>query len=305
MERFTFLSNDQKTELAAYVWIPEGEVRGAVQISHGMCEYVLRYAPFAEFLCDRGYVVFGHDHLGHGNSAANEDGLGFIASKDGAAHMTQDILTLARLMRQRFGKIPTVLFGHSMGSFLARAALTKEEADVYTAAIICGTGGTDMPTGAGKCLANLLAAIFGERHRSKLLKSIAFAGYLSKIEKPCHPNAWLTRDTAVVEQYTADRFCNYTFTVRAYGDLFDAVASVSRKDWAEGLPKELPVLLISGEDDPVGGFGKGVRQVEERLRGAGVRDVTCILYPQMRHEILNELQKETVWEDILQWLNKY
>ena len=305
MELFRFSSCHIPVSLAAYVWTPAGEARGMVQISHGMCEYLPRYEEFAQFLCEQGYIVFGHDHLGHGNSVVDREDLGFVASSGGAECMIRDILSLSQLMKERYPTLPLCLFGHSMGSFLARAALTRREASVYSAAIICGTGGPDMPTGAGKCLANLLAGLFGERHRSKLLKRIAFAGYLARIEKPCDPNAWLSRDDRVVQRYNADELCGFTFTVRAYGDLFDAVGEVSRKEWAQKMPKELPLLLISGEEDPVGSFGKGVRKVEDRLHQAGVRDVQCNLYPQMRHEILNELEKETVWEDVLQWLNKH
>ncbi len=309
MERFEFLSSDGKTQLAAYCLRPAGEIRGMLQISHGMCEYFLRYEAFAEYLAKDGWLVFGHDHLGHGNSAPSEDDLGFIASKGGKDYMVNDILTLARQMQKRYPNIPTVLFGHSMGSFLSRAALTRKEAKnengelIYSASVICGTGGPDMPTGAGIMLSNLIALFRGERHRSRLLASIAFAGYLSRIEKPCDQSAWLTRDSAVVERYNADPFCHYTFTVRAYRDLFDAVAEVSRKDWAAKVPSELPLLLISGEDDPVGSFGKGVEKIHDRLLRAGAKRTTCVLYPQMRHEILNEIDKETVWKETLEWLN--
>jgi alpha-beta hydrolase superfamily lysophospholipase len=191
-----------------------------------------------------------------------------------------------------------------MGSFLSRAALTRSEASVYSAAIICGTGGTDMPTGAGKCLADLLAAIFGERHRSKLLKSIAFAGYNKRFEKGCDENAWLTRDTSVVAAYREDPLCGFVFTASAYRDLFTLLGRVSRKEWAQMLPKDLPLLLISGEEDPVGGFGKGVQKIADRLTGAGMTAISLKLYPGMRHEILNEIDKQSVWADILTFVNE-
>ena len=142
----------------------------------------------------------------------------------------------------------------------------------------------------------------GERHRSRLLRSIAFAGYNKKYPKPCDKNAWLTRDTAVVDRYREDPFCAYTFTLRAYHDLFVLVQRVSRRDWAERCPRDLPILLTAGEMDPVGAWGAGVREVDRRLRAAGVRDVTLMLYPEMRHEILNELGREQVWKDMLQWI---
>lgn len=309
MERFGFLSSDGKTELAAYCIHPMGEVCGMIQIAHGMCEYFPRYEEFAEYLAQNGLLVFGHDHLGHGNSAKSENDLGFIASKGGANCMVSDILSLAKQMQKKHPNIPTILFGHSMGSFLSRAALTRSEAkrddggSIYAAAVICGTGGPDMPTGAGKLLANIIATFRGERHRSRLLANIAFAGYLSQIEKPCDKNAWLSRDPATVERYNADPKCGFTFTVRAYGDLFDAVSEVSRKDWATKMPN-IPLLLISGEDDPVGSYGAGVKKVRDRLLQAGAKHTTCVLYPHMRHEILNEIDKESVWKETLEWLNR-
>ena len=149
-----------------------------------------------------------------------------------------------------------------------------------------------------------MMAFCGERHRSKLLKSIAFAGYNKKFEKGCDPNAWLSRDGAVVSRYNADPLCAYTFTLRAYHDLFTLVQWVSRRDWAYRVPAELPILIVSGENDPVGAWGVGVRQVAERLQAAGVKELSCTLYPDMRHEILNEIEHETVWSDIRQWLEQ-
>ena len=152
--------------------------------------------------------------------------------------------------------------------------------------------------------AKLLMVFHGKRYRSVLLKRIAFAGYNKKCGKGCDPNAWLSRDGEVVSQYHDDPLCGYVFTLSAYHDLFTLVETVSHRDWAGRLPKELPLLLISGEDDPVGGFGKGVRAVEKRLRAVGISDLTAILYPNMRHEILNEIEHETVWSDIKQWLEQ-
>lgn len=301
MERFSILSADGKTSLAAYAVIPASP-RAMVQISHGMCEYFLRYEGFAEYLSEHGILVFGHDHLGHGHTAACAEDLGFTAAGGGADCLCRDVAALARHMRERFPTLPLVLFGHSMGSFIARVVL-EEDASPYRAAIICGTGGPNTPAGAGKMLASLMMAFRGERYRSKMLKGIAFSGYNKKFEKDCDPNAWLTRDGAVVEKYNADPFCSYVFTLRGYHDLFTLVERVSRRAWAEGMPKELPLLVISGEMDPVGAWGEGVRLVDAALREAGVKDVTLRLYPKMRHEILNEIGKQDVWREILEWID--
>ena len=302
MERFTILSSDEKTNLASYLWTPR-EPRAMVQLAHGMCEHLLRYEEFAEILAAHGFLVFGHDHLGHGQTAQNADGLGFIAPDGGAELLVEDVHRLSLHVKAQFPHLPLVLFGHSMGSFVVREVLARYGKD-YSAAIICGTGGPETPAGAGKLLAKLLMLFYGKRHRSRLLKSIAFAGYNQKCGKGCDPNAWLSRDADVVARYNADPLCGYIFTLRAYYDLFTLVETVSRRDWAGRLPKGLPLLLVSGEDDPVGGFGKGVRAVEKRLCEVEIADLTAILYPNMRHEILNEIERESVWSDIKQWLEQ-
>ena len=301
MLRFFFPSANGSTELAAYR-TETNQPQALVQISHGMCEYFLRYEGFAEYLSENGILVFGHDHLGHGNSAADPKDLGFTVAGGGADALVEDVHALSLRMQEEYPSLPLVLFGHSMGSFIARDVIEKYGKD-YTAAIICGTGGPNTPAGAGKILAKLLMLLFGERHRSKLLRSIAFMGYNKKFGKECDKNAWLTRDGAVVETYNADPFCAYMFTLRAYHDLFTLVARVNRRDWASAIPKDLPLLLISGAEDPVGAWGKGVRLVEKALQTADLSDMTTRLYPEMRHEILNEIDKETVWKEILEWIS--
>lgn len=275
-----------------------------VQISHGMCEYFGRYTAFAEFLADHGFLVFGHDHLGHGHSAPTPNDLGFTSEGGGADCLVQDVLTLSQRMKDEHPGLPLILFGHSMGSFIAREAIARN-GELYDAAILCGTGGPETPAAAGKLLASLLMLLRGERHRSPLLKKIAFAGYNKRYEQPCDPNAWLTRDKEVVERYNADPLCTYTFTLRAYHDLFTLVEWVSKKNWAKRLPSSLPLLVVSGKEDPVGSFGKGVKSVYDRLFAAGCSDVTLKLYPDLRHEILNELDKEQVWTDLLEWMKQY
>lgn len=300
MQRFTCMSADGKTELAAYVTAP-AQPRAMVQISHGMCEHILRYEGFAEYLASQGFLVFGHDHLGHGGSAKSDEDLGFVASRGGAALLVEDVHRLSLKMKEEHPDLPIILFGHSMGSFIARWVLEKYGND-YAAGVICGTGGPDTPAGAGRLLASLMILFKGERYRSPLLRSISFSGYLKGLGEDCDRNAWLTRDAAVVEGYNADPRSGFLFTLRAYHDLFTLVSHVSRRAWAKHMPKDLPLLVVSGEADPVGAWGKGVRKVDKRLRDAGVTDVTLRLYPEMRHEILNEFGKEAVWEEICQWM---
>lgn len=299
MQTFTLPSTDGKHTLACYrAECPAP--RMLLQISHGMCEYFLRYEGFAEFLAARNILIFGHDHLGHGHTAAAPEELGFFAEGNGWNYAVLDVHALTLRMKQEYPDVPVVLMGHSMGSFIAREVMARYGAD-YRAGIICGTGGPEMPAGAGKLMASLLCTLRGPRYRSEWLKNLAFRGYNKKISPLRTENDWLTRDAAVVDRYNADPLCTFTFTVSAYRDLFTLVKTVSRKDWAGRVPTALPLLVMSGDADPVGGWGHGVRSVAERLEASGHR-VTLRLYPDMRHEILNEIGKEQVWEETAQWL---
>lgn len=301
-DRITYPSADGKNTVAAYIFTPaQGEVRAVLQLCHGMCEYILRYEPFAAYLCERGIAFAGNDHLGHGETAANADDLGYTVD---ARHMVADVRTLTGLLRQRFGEqTPLIFSGHSMGSFIARTYLAQYGREGLCGAIIIGTAGPGAPTGAGKALARLIGACRGDRHRSKLLRTIAFGSYTKRCPKGCSDSAWISRDDALVARYDADPFCNYLFTVRGYLDLFTLLGGVSAKSWASKVPADLPMLLIAGEEDPVGAYGAGVRKVHERLQEAGVRDVRLVLYPGDRHEILNEPDRERVYADVLSFID--
>ncbi len=303
MEYLSHPSTDGKTALSAYCITPSAPPRAMVQIAHGMCEYFERYVPFAEYLASLGFLVFGHDHLGHGRTAKSPEDRGFTAEGGGANYLVEDVHELSLAMKKKHPELPLVIFGHSMGSFIVREVTARYGED-YTAAIYCGTGGPETPAGLGMLLAKFLMIVQGERHRSPLLKRISFMGYNKRFGKECDANAWLTRDEAVLARYRSDALCSFVFTLRGYHDLFTLVREVSKKEWAARLPQSLPILVVSGEEDPVGGYGKGVRAVGERLQKAGLSDLSVVLYPEMRHEILNELDKETVWKELAQWIEK-
>lgn len=289
--------------LAYRIYEPEGEIRAIVQISHGMREYIGRYEDYAEHLCSLGVVLAGNDHPGHGESVSSLDDLGFFAEKDGVELAVEGLRTMSELLLKRYDGKPLILLGHSMGSFLARLYLSQY-AENLAGAIIMGTGGPDAPTGAGIALANIISLFRGERHRSKLLFSIQSAGYLKRCGKGSDPAAWLTRDSAIVEKYNDDKYCNYLFTVSGYRDLFRMLEAVSREEWAPTVPTDLPILLISGEDDPVGGYGKGVLKVAGALTGAGARKLTTVIIPGARHEVLNETDREETFALIDRWIDE-
>ena len=302
MEKSTFLSNDGDTDVAYYVFTPRGaKPKAIIQLSHGMCEYMLRYEPLARALCAKGYIFCGNDHLGHGYTAETEEDLGYTASFGGSAILVKDVHKLTRIMKTEYPQLPVVLIGHSMGSFVARLYI-EHYADELSAAVIVGTGGPEAPAAMGKKLAQIIINKEGERSRSELLDKLAFGKYNKKFKKETVPHAWLTRDEEIRERYDGDKFCNYKFTARGFYDLFDMLSAVSKKSWAKKIRKDLPILIMSGDMDPVGNYGKGVKKVYDRLAAAGVKDVTVRLYTDGRHELFNEINKEVVIKNTVDWI---
>ncbi len=299
-ERGTFPSFDGRSRVSYYIYTPP-KVRAVIQLSHGMCEYVRRYEPHAGYFCSQGIAFCGHDHLGHGETASGEDELGYTGSADA---LVEDLHTMTSVVKRRFPSTPIVLMGHSMGSFVARCYLSEYSKDI-DAAIISGTAGPGAPTGVAKLLTRISIALHGDHFHDGFIKGLSTGSY-EKCFKGEPPSAWITRDTAVQERYLADPLCNFEFTVNGYYNLFDLLGRVSSKKWAGTVDRELPILLISGSDDPVGDRGKGVRKVYERLKAAGVADLTLRLWDGARHELLNETGevRTEVYEYIVQWIGE-
>lgn len=296
---FTFPSTSGMCDIHAAKYIPQGEVRAVLQIAHGMAEHFERYEKFIGVLCDNGIAVFTNDHLGHGKSVAKPEDKGYFGP--GGWHvMVADCHELYGIARKEFPTQPYYFFGHSMGSFVARA-YTREYGQDLAGAIYCGTGGKNPALGMGIALSKMIASCKGDRHKSKLIDGMAFGAYNKKFEKRTNFD-WLTRDHDVVDAYIADPDCGFLFTVNGMLGLFGVLQSVSGPDWYNSLPKDLPILLIAGDMDPVGNYGKGVSQVCDDLKAAG-RNVEMILYKDCRHEILNESAVfDTVCKDVLEFI---
>lgn len=277
------------------------DVKGVVQITHGMAEHSNRYARFAMELCKNGYAVYVCDLLGHGKSAANDDELGYFGD-DGVTSVVEDMKRLTDIARQEYPELPFILFGHSMGSFLARA-YTAKYGHLIDGAIYCGTSGANPAAGMGIALAKQIEKSKGKLHRSGFLNSIAFGTYNKRTDKRTEFD-WLSRDEKEVDKYIADKYCGFCFTANGFETLFTALKQVSGKLWYNTVPANLPILLISGSNDPVGEYGKGVKQVYDDLRKTGHQNVVMKLYPEARHELLNELNRDEVTSDIIGWMNK-
>ena len=304
-QRFSFMSADGKTTIDAVKWIPEDEHYHAIlQISHGMVEYIDRYKAFAEFLNKNGYLVVGHSHLGHGASVQSQDDWGYFAEKDAPNVLINDMHTLRTMIQRENEGVPYFMLAHSMGSYLLRRYLTVYN-DNLRGVIIMGTGCVpDRLSKLGKFLCSTLAKVYGWRHRSKFVNAMTFGGPYKKFDMDgTNPeNNWLTRDVEVVKKYYGEPRCRFLFTLNGYHMLMDTVYYDNQIENARKIPAKLPMFIVSGADDPVGDLGEGIKKVYYMYEQAGLKDVTYKLYEKDRHEILNELDKDVVYSDILSWM---
>lgn len=302
-EGVTFTSSDGTTTVQGYIWKTEGRPKGVVQLVHGMAEHILRYDPLATYLTEHGFVVCGHDQVGHGKSVRMPEDLGHLPAKGGARILIDDIDRMRRLTLTRTDPdLAYFLFGHSMGSFEVRAYVARSP-EGLSGAIICGTGQVSAAVAsAGRALAATIAKAKGDRHVSKLLGELTIGSYGKAIAGALTPFDWLSYDRDNIRTYIADRLCGFPFTAAANVALMDLISLSGSKRNLEQVPDALPLLYISGDADPVGEMGKAVRMRANQAKEAGKTDVTCRIYENRRHEILNDVGKEEVMADILKWM---
>ena len=304
MKEIQFDSADGKNKVQAYYWIPDYEPCGIVQIVHGMQEHMGRYTDFAEFLCSQGFIVVGHDQLGHGRTAVTPDQLGFIAKEHPSDILVRDIHRLRKGVIKKYPDLPYFIFGHSMGSYLLRKYITHF-AEGLSGVIICGTGNESVAkTKAGLAFIAALTKKYGMYHRSNAVTGMVFGGPYKEFDLTGEnlENSWLTKDITIVQKYYDDPFCTTPFTLNGYNALLSTVSYDAAGAAFKDVPKELPILIVSGDRDPVGNFGKGPKEVYQKYVKAGVTDVDIKLFEDDRHEILNELDRDNVYEFIYNWL---
>ena len=299
MTRGTFTSI-QGPELDCVAWLPDGRPRGVVQFIHGMAEYIDRYERPARALNEAGYAVVGHTHLGHGQKAQIK---GWFGEKNGWQSLIEDAHALRVKTQKQYPDLPYFILGHSMGSFVARCYL-MDHADGLAGAVLSGTGSFE--SGAvtgGLAISNLICLFGGAKKPSPLISSIGFSSNNKAFEPARTPFDWLSRDEAEVDKYVSDPLCGFMFTAGGYRDMFRGIARMSDVRNLSLMPKALPVYFMSGDRDPVGSMGEGVKKVSEAFRQAGMTDVTVRLYPDGRHEMFNELNREEVYQNLIDWLD--
>lgn len=303
-DEFYYPSKDGNTEIHTIEWKPDGEVKAVLQIAHGMVEYVDRYNEFAQFLCEQGFYVVGNDHLGHGKSIQSKSEYGFFHDKYGNACVLGDMHTLRLRTEKKYPGVPYFLLGHSMGSALARQYI-KMYGNGLSGVILMGT--MDRTRGELKLALRICGAmqlLKGGHYRSKMVNNFTIGCYNKKFKPAKTKVDWMTSDSERLEQYVTDPLCSFTFTVNAYYHMFTGMLQMKNKQSVYMIPKKLPVFFVAGSDDPVGNFGKGVRKVYEKYKEAGITDVSLRLYPGDRHELLNETDRNQVYQDLLEWLEE-
>ena len=284
---------------AFHCWLPEGGVQSLVLLSHGMTEYAFRYAPFGEFLNSRGIALFAEDHRGHGKTAerAEREGtgsFGYLADKDGFFRVVDDIMEEARMLRGQYPGKKLFLFGHSFGSFIAQCFIERY-GQLVDGCILCGSAGPRLSVYPGSLIIKAITAFSGKKNISPLIGKLTMGSY---------GDNWLSRDTGLLAKYVSDPWCTFKCKNGFYVDMLSGLCYIHRKKSLAAIPKSLPVFLIAGTDDPVGDYGKSVRALYGCYRKLPLADVTLKLYEGAKHELLNEINRAEVMNDVLAWMNR-
>lgn len=292
---------DRTVTLHTSIWEPEGTPKGIIQIIHGVAEYVARYDAFASYCANLGYLVVGEDHPGHGQTAKGQT-LGYLAG--GWMGTVKGIHQVYETIHQMYPEIPYFMLGHSMGSFLLRTFLFTYHVPL-AGAVISGTGWLPafiLPLGLAVCKEEALR--LGESASSPLLEGMMFGGYNKKFAPNRTTHDWLSTDSAVVDTYVADPLCGFPVTIQLCREMLQGLRMIQNKDNLNRMPKDLPIYFFAGEQDPVGDMGAGVLKCAKAFKVIGMKDVSYKLYPGMRHEALNEIGKERVYQDLINWLDR-
>lgn len=298
-----FPSQDGSNYIYGEIFYPPGEAKALIQFAHGMSDYGGRYSHFFEYLAEHGYAVAYNDHLGHGKTAATSDDLGYFAPKDGYKTVIEDFNKFYDILGAQFSNKPHFVIGHSMGSFIVRCFLASGKSQ---GAVIMGTGNKNPMADFGIVLSAILGKIQGKKHRSKFLDFITFMGYNRKITDSNHSQAWLSTVPQAQNDMLENDLRNKTFTTSGFQDLYSLVKHANSVQVLAATPKDLPIFFISGDDDPLGPYGKGVKNLAQTFKDKGFAHIKLEIIPGARHELCHENEEiqAKVFNYIVRWLNE-
>lgn len=307
-KEYSFPSSDGITKIHVISWLPdEGSPKAILQLVHGMIEYIERYDEFANYMTTKGFIVIGHDHLCHGKSVKSAEDLGFIADNNPSDKLIHDINRLRIATAKKYPDLPYFMLGHSMGSYLLRKYISQY-GNGLAGAIVMGTGcESDIATLGGLALIKAKAKKYGWHYRDTKIRDLTYTAPYKRynLDGTDVSNSWLSKNEENVTAYYNNPLNTFTFTLNGYEALLTTVLYTNQKKNIDSIPKDLPILIVSGEDDPVGNLGNGVKKVYQKFVQAGIKDVVCHLFPNDRHEILNETDREDVYTYIGDWLDEH
>lgn len=303
-EELIYDSRDGVDKIHGIKWIPDGKPKCVLQIIHGMAEHIDCYDDFAKFMAEKGVLVVGEDHLGHGKSVPNGGLYGYMCEHDTATVLVRDVHRLKKMIQEENPGVPYFLLGHSMGSFILRNYLLRYGKGIDGAVIMATGTMSKLKVKFGKCMASLLSLIFGEKHRSKLFYFLAFGNFNARIKNPKSAGDWVCANPERIKVWTEDPMCSFMFTMNGMKALLNLTEKAIDEESLSAIPKNLPIYFMSGTEDPLGEYGKGVEKIYQSYLKKGFHNVRIKLYENCRHEILNELSNEKVYRDIYEWLSE-
>ncbi|HOJ08980.1 MAG TPA: lysophospholipase [Clostridiales bacterium] len=303
MENGFYINGYASKDIYVYSWNDCCKPRAVIQVFHGMAEHAGRYGRFASYMNSKGFAVYANDHRGHGKTAGKLEEVGYIG-EDGFNRIVEDEYIITKKIKEIHPDIPIIILGHSFGSFVAQEYIIKYGESI-SGTILSGSSMTKgSEVAVGKIIAAISRNVFGDRKKAYLLNKLSFGSYNKMIKNPVSPFSWLSRDEAEVKKYDEDPYCGKVFTAGFYYYFFEGLAKLYCDERLGSIPYELPLLIISGDQDPVGKYGSGVKKLYENYKSIGMRNIEIKLYQGARHEILNEINRDEVMEDISAWINR-
>lgn len=303
MTSFTFTASDSAS-LAAYKWEPATTIRGVIHIIHGLAEHAGRYARVAKSLNAQGYAVYASDLRGHGQTARTQEELGFWAEAKGWDRVTQDVIEMLEAEAREYPRRPLIVLGHSLGSYLAQRILYERPQLLRAAVLSAPNGKPSWLAQAGRLIARMERLRLGKRGKSQLLNSLTFGKFNEPFAPVVTPFDWLSRDAAEVKLYFNDAHCGFLSTTQLWVDFLDGMAALAQPAHKQRIRRDFPLYILAGSQDPVCANGQGAAALLEEYRAAGLANLTCKIYPEGRHEMLNEINRQEVLADIVQWLER-